>query len=75
MAKEELALLADLEACTDVELNAVIDRSQKLLDERDKKRKKEALERAKAIMAEAGLSFPESAGKPRGKAKAARGGV
>lgn len=75
MATQEIEILSDLEALTDGELNAVVGKANALLDERDKKRKKEALERARAIMAEAGLPFPVDGVKPKGKRKSASGGA
>jgi lipid-binding SYLF domain-containing protein len=63
MKAAELEILADLDALTDDELRSTIAKSTELLESRDKQRKKEALERARAIMAEAGLPFPGESGK------------
>jgi hypothetical protein len=67
----ELEILADLDALTDDELRSAIAKCHELLDARDKQRKKEALERVRAIMAEAGLPFPGESGKGRPRKRAA----
>jgi hypothetical protein len=70
MKTAEPEILAELDACTDQELQTLIAKSNELLDDRDKQRKKEALERARAILQEAGLPFPEERKKPGRKRKA-----
>lgn len=50
-----MELLTDLEALTDVELGAVIARSNELLNERDEKRKKEAIAQSKELLKAAGI--------------------
>lgn len=66
-----------LDTMTDGDLRTVIDRAGELLKSRDRQRKDQALEDARAILAAAGLSLKELAGKsPSGtRAKPAyRGG-
>src|SRR5664279_3895377 len=57
-------ILDSLEKLADDELQAVIDRSNELLKERDRQRKDKALEQARAILAGAGLSLKDVAAKP-----------
>ena len=69
--------LDSLDSLKDEELQAVIERSQHLLKERDKARKDKAVEDARGILAAVGLSLKDVAGKGRGgnaKATAYRGG-
>lgn len=73
MKTPEPEILASLDASTDDELRLVIGKSERLLEERDQQRKKAALDHARAILAEAGLTYPGEAGKQRGRRKAAAG--
>jgi DNA-binding protein H-NS len=71
------ALFKELETHEDDELRGVITRSDEILKKRDKERKEEALETARAILQIAGLTFQDAVGKAKnGKAKspAYRGG-
>lgn len=75
MLTTDLDIMADLEALTNDELRGVIAKSNEILDGRDKQRKKEALDHARAIMAEAGLPFPIDSAKPKRKRRAAGRGA
>lgn len=55
--------LENLEKLQDNELDAVIARSQEILQERDRKRKEQAMEDARAILLRAGLTPQDLAGK------------
>jgi len=62
--------LDSLEKLGDDELQAVIDRSNELLKERDRQRKDKALEQARAILTGAGLSLRDvAAGKKNSNGK------
>jgi hypothetical protein len=52
---QTIELLTDLEALTDTELGAVIARSNELLNERDERRKKEAIAQSKELLKAAGI--------------------
>jgi DNA-binding protein H-NS len=58
-----------LESLNDDELQAVIDRSNELLKQRDDARKAEALEKARTLLASVGLSLKDLNGKGKAKAK------
>jgi DNA-binding protein H-NS len=58
--------LESLEKLQDNELEAVIARSQEMLRERDRKRKEQAMEDARAILLRAGLTPQDLAGKGKG---------
>jgi DNA-binding protein H-NS len=58
-----------LESLNDEELQAVIDRSNELLKQRDDTRKAEALEKARSLLASVGLSLKDLNGKAKAKAK------
>jgi hypothetical protein len=75
MKTAELEIVADLDALSDDELRLVISKSGRLLAERDQQRKTDARERARAILAEAGLPFPAESGKKRRNAKAKAAGA
>jgi hypothetical protein len=62
--------LETLKLLTDDDLRGVIDRAGNLLKQRDRERKESALEQAKAILVQAGLSLKELS---RIKAKGASG--
>jgi hypothetical protein len=69
--------LDSLDALKDEELQAVIERSQELLKERDRARKDKAVEDARGILAAAGLTLNDIGRKNHGggkKAPAYRGG-
>lgn len=57
-------MAAELDALADNELKIVVEKCNETLLARDKKRKEEGLAKARAIMAEVGLKFPEERGKP-----------
>ena len=58
--------LDTLDTLNDAELQAVIERSKQLLDERDRQRKEKALEEARALLASVGLSLKDVAtGRPQ----------
>lgn len=63
-----LSTLNDLQ---DAELRTVIEQSQGLLKKRDEERKAEAIERARATLAAAGLKLKDLNG--RGRAKGSKG--
>jgi len=58
-----------LESLNDDELQAVIDRSNELLKQRDDKRKAEAIEQVRILLASVGLSLKDLNGKAKAKAK------
>jgi DNA-binding protein H-NS len=64
------ALLKELETHEDDELRGVITRSDEILKTRDKERKEQAVEQARAILQIAGLTFQDAVAKAKnGKAK------
>jgi hypothetical protein len=65
--------LDTLDALKDEELQAVIARSNELLNERDRQRKEKALETARATLAAVGLTLKDLNGK--GKNKVGKGPV
>ncbi len=71
--------LDTLDGLNDNELRLVIGRSEELLKTRDEDRKAKAMEDARAILAAAGLTFSDIAGKGKGakggKTQAYRGGT
>ena len=70
--------LETLDALMDDDLRAVIGRAEELLKQHDRERKAKALDDARAILASAGLSLRDVAGKAtganRGKTPSYRGG-
>ena len=67
--------LDTLETLNDEELQAVIARSDELLKERDRQRKNEAVEKARAILAVAGLSLKDVAAGKTAKNRNGKGPV
>jgi hypothetical protein len=64
--------LETLDVLKDEDLRAIIGRAEELLKQHDRERKDKALEDARAILASAGLSLRDVAGKATG-AKSGRG--
>ena len=58
-----------LDALSDSELRTIIDYCEGLLRKRDTERKAQAMTEARAILAAAGISLKDLAGRPRPKAK------
>ena len=61
--------LDTLDGLSDSELQAVIGRATELLKQRDDKRKAEAMEQARALLASVGLSLRDLNGKAKAKTK------
>lgn len=70
---QTIGILEELNGLKDQELSSVIAHSKELLDQRDRQRKKDALEQAKKLLSSVGLSLdgkPVKAKKVRTKKEA-----